>query len=134
MRRRMFLAKIHRATVTQADLNYEGSVSIDLDLLDAAGMLLNEEVHVWNVTRGTRLVTYTIAGPRGSGVVCINGAAAHLVDPGDKVILATFGELTEEEARRHEPRVVFVDEHNRIAEVRPEIPGPATPRVLSANA
>ena len=124
MLRRMFLAKIHRATVTQADLDYEGSVTIDVDLMNAAGMIANEEVHVWNVTRGTRLMTYTIPGPAGSGVICINGAAAHLVGPGDVVILATFGELTDAEAREHTPRVVFVDRQNRIQEVRPEVAGP----------
>jgi aspartate 1-decarboxylase len=133
MRRRMFLAKIHRATVTQADLHYEGSVTIDQTLLDAAGMLEHEEVHVWNVTRGTRLSTYTLSGPRDSGVICINGAAAHLVSPGDVVILATFGELEDEEARAHVPTVVLVDEDNRVAEIRAEIPGPAMPpRVVRA--
>mgnify|MGYP001814129821 CR=1 FL=1 len=105
MRRRMFLGKIHRATVTQADLDYEGSITIDSDLLDAAGILPHEEVQIWNVTNGNRLATYALEGPRGSGVVCINGAAAHLVDPGDLVILASFGELEDHEARNHEPRV-----------------------------
>jgi aspartate 1-decarboxylase len=127
MRRRMFLSKIHRATVTHADLEYEGSVTIDLDLLEAAGMLEHEEVHVWNVTRGTRLVTYTLAGPRGSGVICINGAAAHLMDPGNVVILATFADMDEAEARSHVPTVVRVDEKNRLVEVRSETPGPAMP-------
>lgn len=124
MLRRMFLGKIHRATVTQADLDYEGSVTIDVDLMNAAGMIANEEVHVWNVTRGTRLMTYTIPGPPGSGVICINGAAAHLVGPGDVVILATFGELTNAEARAHTPRVVFVDGQNRLQAVRDEVAGP----------
>ncbi|HEY8430966.1 MAG TPA: aspartate 1-decarboxylase [Sandaracinaceae bacterium] len=131
MKRRMFLGKIHRARITHADLHYEGSVTIDRDLMDAAGMLEHEEVHVWNVTRGTRLVTYTLRGPAGSGVVCINGAAAHGNQPGDIVILATFGEMDDEEARTHEPRVVFVDEHNRIRSVESERPGPAMPRHLA---
>ena len=131
MRRRMFLAKIHRATVTHADLEYEGSVTIDQDLLDAAGMFEHEEVHVWNVTQGTRLVTYTLAGPPGSGVICINGAAAHLMSPGDTVILATFGDLTEEEAAVHVPTVVRVDGDNRMIEVRAETPGPAMPQRLA---
>lgn len=131
MNRRMFLGKIHRARVTQADLHYEGSVTIDGTLLDAAGMLENEEVHVWNLTRGTRLVTYTLRGPEGSGTICINGAAAHLNGPGDLVILATFGELEDEEARRHVPRVVFVDAQNRIAEISAERPGPQAPRPLA---
>lgn len=134
MRRRMFLSKIHRATVTHADLEYEGSVTIDQTLLKAAGMLEHEEVHVWNVTRGTRLVTYTLAGPPDSGVICINGAAAHLMSPGDVVILATFGELDDAEARAHVPTVVLVDEHNRIAETRAEVPGPQMPpRVAQAK-
>jgi aspartate 1-decarboxylase len=120
----MFLAKIHRATVTHADVDYEGSVTIDADLLDAAGMLEHEEVHVWNVTRGSRLVTYTLSGERGTGVVCINGAAAHLNRPGDVVILATYADMEEVEARSHVPTVVLVNAENRVAEVRGEIPGP----------
>ena len=130
MRRRMFLGKIHRATVTQADLDYEGSITIDSDLLDAAGILPHEEVQIWNVTNGNRLATYALEGPRGSGVVCINGAAAHLVDPGDIVILASFGELEDHEARNHEPKVVFVDEHNRMKGMGAERPGPMMPRHL----
>lgn len=130
MRRRMFLGKIHRATVTHADLDYEGSVTIDADLLDRAGILENEELHVWNVTRGTRLATYALRGPRGSGVVCVNGAAAHHNRPGDLVILATFGELDDAEARAHVPRVVFVDGQNRFVETGTEIPGPKMPRHL----
>jgi aspartate 1-decarboxylase len=133
VRRRMFLSKIHRARVTQADLDYEGSVTIDADLLDAAGMLEHEEVHIWDITNGNRLATYTLAGPRGSGVICINGAAAHLVDPDDLVILATFGEFDDAEARDHEPTVVFVDEHNHITGFGDERPGPMMPRHLSAN-
>lgn len=131
MKRRMFLGKIHRARITHADLHYEGSVTIDRDLMDAAGMLEHEEVHVWNVTRGTRLVTYTLRGPAGSGVVCINGAAAHGNQPGDVVILATFGELDDAEARAHVPSVVFVDEHNRVREIERERAGPAMPRHLA---
>jgi len=125
MRRRMFTGKIHRATVTQADLHYEGSVTIDEDLLDASGILPNEEVHIWDETSGSRLVTYAISGARGSGVVCVNGAAAHLVSPGDLVIIAAFGEMDDAEARSHVPRVVFVDSDNRMVESRAEIPGPA---------
>jgi aspartate 1-decarboxylase len=128
MRRRMFLGKIHRATVTHADLDYEGSVTIDKDLLDAAGMLDHEEIHVLNVTRGSRLVTYTLPGPRGSGVVCINGAAAHLNKPGDLVILATYGDMDDDEARAHVPKVVFVDGKNRIVEIDAERAGPEMPR------
>lgn len=134
MRRRMFLSKIHRATVTHADLDYEGSVTIDADLMDAANMLPHEEVHIWNITRGTRLMTYTLPGPRGSGTICINGAAAHLMSPGDLVILATFGELEEHEARDWAPTVVLVDGDNRIAEIREEVPGPQMPpRIADAS-
>src|SRR5689334_18951081 len=101
MIRRMFKSKIHRATVTHADLDYEGSVTIDADLLDLSDILPYEAVDVWNVTRGTRLTTYALSGPRGSGVICINGAAAHLNRPGDLVILATFADMTEAEAKHH---------------------------------
>jgi aspartate 1-decarboxylase len=125
-RRTLFQAKIHRATVTHADLDYEGSVTIDEDLLEAAGIWEYEAVHVWNITRGTRLQTYAIKGQRGSGVICINGAAAHLNKPGDLVILATFAEMDEAEARRHVPKVVLVDARNRIVEKdATEVPGPA---------
>jgi len=125
MRRVMFKSKIHRATVTQADLDYEGSLTLDRNLLEAADILPGEQVHVWNVTRGTRLQTYAITGEAGSGVVCINGAAAHLVGPGDLVIIATFTDLDDAEARKHRPKVVLVDSKNRI--VQPdavEVPGP----------
>jgi aspartate 1-decarboxylase len=122
----MFKSKIHRATVTQADVDYEGSVTIDATLMEAADILPYEQVHVWNVTRGTRLETYAIVGAPGSGVICINGAAAHLMHPGDLVILATFTELDEAEARKHQPRVVLVDEKNRIKQANAvEVPGPS---------
>ncbi len=125
MRRTIFTSKIHRATVTHADLDYEGSVTIDEDLLEAAGILEYEAVHVWNITRGTRLQTYAIRGERGSGVICINGAAAHLNKPGDLVILATFAEMEDAEARTHAPKVVLVDAKNRIvAKDVAEIAGP----------
>jgi len=121
----MFKAKIHRATVTHADLHYEGSVTIDQDLLDAAGILPHEEVHVWNCTNGSRLSTYALSGPRGSGCICINGAAAHLTHPGDLVILATFAMMSQEEARAHVPTVVRVDSKNRaLSDHSPEVPGP----------
>ena len=125
MKLNVFKSKIHRATVTHADLSYEGSVTVDANLLDAADILPYEAVHIWNVTRGTRLMTYALPGPRGSGAICINGAAAHLNSPGDLVILATFAEMTREEARVHAPTVVRVDSHNRILdETGPELPGP----------
>ena len=124
MRLNVFKSKIHRATVTHADLAYEGSVTIDSDLLDAASILPYEAVHIWNVTRGTRLVTYALPGPRGSGAVCINGAAAHLNQPGDHVILATFAEMSPEEARTYQPIVVRVDAKNRqLPDGGPELPG-----------
>ena len=113
MRRHMMKSKIHRATVTDANLHYEGSLTIDADLLDAADILPHEQVHVWDVTNGARLVTYALSGPRGSGTVCVNGAGAHLIKPGDLVIIATYAEFDDAEARRHEPVVVFVGEGNR---------------------
>src|SRR5690606_36095410 len=121
----MFKGKIHRATVTHADLNYEGSVTIDQDLLDAAGIFPHEEVHVWNCTSGTRLSTYALSGPRGSGAVCINGAAAHLTKPGDLVILAAFATRSREEGRAVVATVGRVDGKNRIlADESPEVAGP----------
>lgn len=115
MKLTMLKAKIHRATVTRAHLDYEGSVTVDRTLLAAAGILPYERVEIYNVTRGSRLATYAIEGEAGSGAVEINGAAAHLAGPGDLVILAAYSEMTPEEARSHEPRLVFVDGKNRIA-------------------
>ncbi|QTE31255.1 aspartate 1-decarboxylase [Pengzhenrongella sicca] len=117
MRRTMMTAKIHRATVTQADLHYVGSVTVDADLLDAAGLLVGERVDIVDVTNGARLSTYVIAGPAGAGEICINGAAAHLVHPGDIVILIAYGSLADAEARTFRPNVVFVDEANAIVDV-----------------
>lgn len=125
MRRSLFKSKIHRARVTQADVNYEGSVTIDSNLLEAADILPYEEVQIWNVTRGSRLATYALAGPPGSGVICINGAAAHLMHPGDLVIIATFAQVDENEARSWRPKVVLVDENNRACAAGvDEVPGP----------
>ncbi len=112
------IGKIHRATVTQADLHYVGSITIDEDLLEAAGILPFEKVEVYDITNGNRLATYALPGERGSGVIGMNGAAARLVQPGDLVIIVAYGLFDEEEARRHRPRVVLVDEENRITEVR----------------
>ncbi|MFJ4322812.1 aspartate 1-decarboxylase [Streptomyces tricolor] len=114
MMRTMFKSKIHRATVTQADLHYVGSVTIDADLLDAADLLPGELVHIVDVTNGARLETYVIEGERGSGVIGINGAAAHLVHPGDLVIIISYAQVTDAEARELRPRVVHVDADNRI--------------------
>lgn len=114
MLRTMMKSKIHRATVTQADLHYVGSVTVDEDLLDAADLLPGELVHIVDVTNGARLETYTIKGERGSGVVGINGAAARLVQPGDIVILIAYAQLETAEARELQPSVVFVDADNRV--------------------
>lgn len=111
----MLKGKIHRATVTQAEVDYIGSITIDQDIMDAAGILEYEKVQVADVERGTRLETYVISGEPGSGVICLNGAAAHLVTPGDKVIIMCYAQMTPEEAHESKPRVVFVDEDNKIA-------------------
>jgi aspartate 1-decarboxylase len=116
MLRTMLKSKIHRATVTQADLNHVGSVTVDPELMDAADLLAGERVSIVDVTNGARLETYVIAGERGSGVLGINGAAAHRVHPGDVVVLVAYGQLDSAEAAAFEPRVVFVDEHNRVVE------------------
>lgn len=117
MRRTVFKSKIHRATVTEANLDYEGSISVDQDLLDAADILPNEQVHVWDVTNGTRLITYALSAPAGSGRVCVNGAGAHLIKPGDLVIIATFTQMRTREARKYQPVVVLVGEGNKPKEV-----------------
>lgn len=117
MMRTMFSSKIHRATVTHADLHYVGSVTIDLDLLEAADILPGELVSIVDVTNGARLETYTIAGERGSGVIGINGAAAHLINVGDLVILIAYQSMTTEEARAFKPKVVHVDGRNKIVEL-----------------
>lgn len=114
MKRMMLKSKLHRITVTEADLHYEGSVTIDEDLMDLVDIIENEQVAVWNVDAGTRFETYAIRGPRGSGCCCINGAAARLVSPGDKVIIASFAEMQDKEAREYEPRVVLLGENNEV--------------------
>ena len=114
MRLSILKAKIHRATVTEATLDYEGSLTIDATLLEASGILPYELIHVWDVTRGTRLITYAMVGAPDSGVICVNGAGAHLVQPGDLVIVASFADMEEAEARAHKPKIVRVDEKNRI--------------------
>jgi aspartate 1-decarboxylase len=128
----MLTSKIHRATVTQADLHYVGSITIDADLMDAARLLPGEQVAVVDIDNGARLETYTIAGPAGSGIIGINGAAARLVAPGDLVIIMAYGQMDDAEARRHKPRVVFVDEFNRVvgwgADPAEALPGDPTSR------
>ena len=111
----MLKGKIHRATVTQAEVDYIGSITIDQQLMDAAGIMEYEKVQVADVETGSRLETYVISGEPGSGVICLNGAAAHLVTPGDKVIIMCYAQMTPEEARESKPSVVFVDENNKIA-------------------
>lgn len=112
--RTMLAGKIHRATVTEANLNYEGSITLDPELMEAAGVLPYEQVHVLDITNGARLETYAILGRRGSGEVCINGAAAHLVNRGDTVIILTYQQMTEEASHGIAPRHVYVDANNRI--------------------
>ncbi|WP_411342888.1 aspartate 1-decarboxylase [Paenibacillus sp. WLX1005] len=114
MYRTMMKSKIHRATVTEANLNYVGSITIDEDLMDAADLLENEKVQIVNNNNGARLETYVIVGPRGSGVICLNGAAARLVQPGDNVIIISYATVDNAEAKEHRPTVVFVDEHNKV--------------------
>ncbi len=117
MRRRFLSSKIHRAKVTQADLDYEGSITVDPVLLEAAGIHQYEQVDVLDISNGSRLTTYAIHGISGSGEICINGAAAKLVEPGDLVILVSYVDLTNEEIKNHVPRVVLVDSENAICEV-----------------
>ncbi|MFE2757327.1 aspartate 1-decarboxylase [Actinosynnema sp. NPDC059335] len=117
MFRTMLKSKIHRATVTQADLHYVGSVTVDEDLMDAADLLAGEQVAIVNVTNGARLETYVIPGARGTGVIGINGAAAHLVKPGDLVILIAYGQMDDAEARAYRPKVVFVDADNKVVDL-----------------
>ncbi len=116
MFRTMMKSKIHRATVTEANLNYVGSITIDEDLMETSDLLENEKVQIVNNNNGTRLETYVIPGPRGSGVICLNGAAARLVQPGDTVIIISYASMSNEEAKTHKPTVVFVDEHNKPAQ------------------
>ncbi len=112
----MFKSKIHRAKVTQADLNYVGSITIDKTLIDAAGILPGEKVQIVNNHNGARLETYVIEGPAHSGVICLNGAAARLVQPGDNIIIIAYCWLSQDEAKTMKPKIVFVDENNRIVE------------------
>lgn len=113
----MLKAKIHRATVTQAELDYVGSITVDMDLLEQAGILEYEKVQIVDVNNGSRFKTYTIAGERGSGVMCLNGAAARMVQTGDKIILMAYAQVTPEEASELRPTVLFVDEKNKVTKV-----------------
>jgi aspartate 1-decarboxylase len=122
MFRTLLKSKIHRATVTDADLHYEGSVSIDSALMDAADIRPHEHVHIWDVTNGNRFETYALPAPRGSATICINGAAAHLAKKGDIIIITSFAVLPEEKVNSHEPKVVLVDAHNQIAKTQSSVP------------
>ncbi len=113
----MLKGKIHRATVVQAELDYVGSITVDQDLLDAAGIYEYEKVQIVDVNNGSRFETYTIAGERGSGMICLNGAAARCVSVGDKIILMAYAQMTPEEVKEHHPAVVFVDGENKITQV-----------------
>lgn len=123
MQRILLKSKIHRVTVTQAELHYMGSVTVDKDLLEAADIVPYEQVQIYDITNGNRITTYAIEGPRGSGVICINGAAAHQVHPGDLVILASYANYTDAEARQHRARVIMVDDANRIRETADIVEG-----------
>lgn len=121
MLREMLRAKVHRATVTETNVNYEGSLTLDAALMKAAGMIPYERIDVYNADSGTRFSTYLIEGAPGSGVVCVNGAAAHLARPGERIIVATYAAFSPEEIATHHPTVVLVDSANRVKEIRREI-------------
>ncbi len=125
MKLNMLKAKIHRATVTQAELDYEGSCAIDENLLEASGILEYEQIHIYNIANGERFVTYAIRGEAGSGMISVNGAAAHKASPGDLLIICAYAALEKTEAAAHRPRLVYPDEDNRVARVAGEIPAQA---------
>lgn len=120
MVRTILKSKLHRATVTEANLNYVGSITIDEDLMDTANIYVNEKVQIVNNNNGARLETYAIPGPRGSGVICLNGAAARLVQPGDKVIIITYAMFDDKEAKTYKPTVVFLGPNNEVLEIKTE--------------
>ena len=122
MQLQMLKAKIHRATVTHAELNYEGSIAIDGVLLDAAGIHDYEQIHAWNISSGQRFVTYALRAEEGSGIISVNGSAARSVQTGDLIIIAAFVQLDEAELARYQPTCVYVDEHNRITHTNRSIP------------
>ena len=121
MDRTLLKSKIHRAIVTEADLEYEGSVTVDRDLMDAADLLHYEQVQIYNITNGNRLTTYVIEGERGSKVICVNGAAAHLAREGDCIIIASFASYNEAECKKHSPKLIYVDENNEITSIKPQM-------------
>ena len=122
MQRTLLYGKIHRAKVTQCELHYEGSCAIDEDLLEAAGIVENEQIHIWNIDNGERFVTYAIKGQRGSGMVSVNGSAARRAAVGDLLIIAAFAQVHEEHVAAHQPQLVFVDERNRQVALRHHVP------------
>ena len=126
MYRTLMRAKVHRATLTDANLNYVGSLTLDAGIMEQLDMLPNEQVQVLNLNNGSRLMTYLFAGERGSGVVALNGAAARLGHPGDKVLIVTYAMMSEEQAREFRPKVALVDEHNRVVEILEEAALPAS--------
>ena len=126
--RTMLRAKIHRAIVTEANVDYEGSLTVPPELMDLTGIQEYEAIHVWNVTRGTRFETYAMRGTEGSGSVCVNGAAAHLAGPGDRIIVAAFSSVPESAVHTFRPLIVMVDDHNLAFRTGAETPGPQTKR------
>ena len=122
MFRTLLKSKIHRVAVTQCELHYEGSCAIDEDLLDAAGICENEQIHIWNINNGERFITYAIQGARGSGMISVNGSAARRASVGDLLIIAAFAQVHEDHVATHRPQLVFVDEHNRATGSRDHVP------------
>jgi len=122
MFRTLLKSKLHRVRTTHCELHYEGSCAIDEDLLDAAGIVENEQVHIWNVDNGERFITYAIRGQRGSGMISVNGSAARRACVGDLLIIAAFAQVHEKDVPTHQPQLVFVDEHNRQAALRHQVP------------
>ena len=122
MQRTMLQAKLHRVTVTQSELHYEGSCAIDENLLEAANMVENEQVHIWNINNGERFITYAIKGERGSGMISVNGSAARRAAVGDLLIIAAFAQVHEDQVPQHEPQLVFVNEQNKQTELRHHVP------------
>jgi aspartate 1-decarboxylase len=127
MFRSLLKSKIHRATVTQCELHYEGSCAIDENLLDAANICEHEQIHIWNINNGERLVTYAIKGERGTGMISVNGSAALKATVGDLVIIAAFAQVHEDQVTGHEPQLVFVDEHNKQVGLRHHVPTQVAP-------
>lgn len=121
MFRTLLKSKIHRVAVTQCELHYEGSCAIDEDLLDAANICENEQIHVWNINNGERFVTYAIKGERGTGMISVNGSAARRASTGDLIIIAAFAQVHNDQVAGHEPQLVFVDDHNRQTELRHKV-------------